>query len=586
MDISLINSFMASVKDLDSHCIDETLRSYERELKLQGLATEANLCALMSRCWNFSCLFRNKQTKYEQLVRKYFNVADFLPYIEMIPLMELGKITAFLSDMAWIVSENAICPKDRAGLGNFAIRAYQTVDISADTWYLYGENAWYRCLTLVCRLHPRDENEKAELCKRIVESLKTVDSTDFAFSCYLSQLLRFFRWGDTQSSEISHCLEKIALELETEGNHYNAANCYDEAKMWHKRKEDKPKWVELTMKWVYAKEKSFARTSTFAIPREMKNIIAMLRSIPQEFRRQYDVDNNMHRLEIEMWKVRARCKELSYPIYEELQCLELPKIINDYLLGMDTEQVANSLAEVDVLLNENIVNDAASVLLETTLCYKGAVCFVMHDDLRELISTDGKGEGMNEAKLNERMLKIAKSDITHTYVREAVSGYILPMLDALRNKNALPESWFVDVVGRAGVVPDNHKRLVAKGLYFGYSGDMESSMHILAPQLENMIRSILITVGASCVHKNKDDVEEYDGMNSLAYRDELKKHFGEQNAYVLRMVFCDPLGANLRNEVAHGIVGDASHANPWFTYAWWFIFRLVYMSGQGNNYIL
>jgi len=52
--------------------------------------------------------------------------------------------------------------------------------------------------------------------------------------------------------------------------------------------------------------------------------------------------------------------------------------------------------------------------------------------------------------------------------------------------------------------------------------------------------------------------------------------FGEDLAFEIRALFCDPLGRNLRNELAHGLLDDSECQSPYVAYAWWFGLRLVF----------
>ncbi len=54
----------------------------------------------------------------------------------------------------------------------------------------------------------------------------------------------------------------------------------------------------------------------------------------------------------------------------------------------------------------------------------------------------------------------------------------------------------------------------------------------------------------------------------------LKQH-GENFAFKLRAIFCDPFGPNLRNELAHGPIGYEESQNIYSIYAWWLVFRLI-----------
>ncbi|MBT2549997.1 DUF4209 domain-containing protein [Arthrobacter sp. ISL-65] len=51
---------------------------------------------------------------------------------------------------------------------------------------------------------------------------------------------------------------------------------------------------------------------------------------------------------------------------------------------------------------------------------------------------------------------------------------------------------------------------------------------------------------------------------------------GENLTYELKALFCGPVGPNIRNLAAHGLIDDAAHNTAEVFYAWWFVLRLMY----------
>lgn len=56
---------------------------------------------------------------------------------------------------------------------------------------------------------------------------------------------------------------------------------------------------------------------------------------------------------------------------------------------------------------------------------------------------------------------------------------------------------------------------------------------------------------------------------------EAKIIFGDDLTFEIKSVFTEPLGLNLRNEVAHGLLDDESSSSIHAVYAWWMIIRLL-----------
>ena len=52
--------------------------------------------------------------------------------------------------------------------------------------------------------------------------------------------------------------------------------------------------------------------------------------------------------------------------------------------------------------------------------------------------------------------------------------------------------------------------------------------------------------------------------------------FGEDLTYEIKALFCDPMGPNLRNNVAHGLLNDQQANSVEAVYAWWLGLQLVF----------
>lgn len=76
---------------------------------------------------------------------------------------------------------------------------------------------------------------------------------------------------------------------------------------------------------------------------------------------------------------------------------------------------------------------------------------------------------------------------------------------------------------------------------------------------------------------NADNIETENSLNALLERPEAAGIFGADVVFELRALYCEQVGPNLRNEVAHGLLNDDGSASLHAVYAWWQAFRLIYM---------
>ena len=61
---------------------------------------------------------------------------------------------------------------------------------------------------------------------------------------------------------------------------------------------------------------------------------------------------------------------------------------------------------------------------------------------------------------------------------------------------------------------------------------------------------------------------------------EAAQAFGADGVFELQDLLIDPLGANLRNEVAHGLLGDSGLFGEDVLYAWWLLLRCCVVTSK------
>ncbi|MEJ1229854.1 MAG: DUF4209 domain-containing protein [Galbitalea sp.] len=134
------------------------------------------------------------------------------------------------------------------------------------------------------------------------------------------------------------------------------------------------------------------------------------------------------------------------------------------------------------------------------------------------------------------------------------------------------------IANASAIVPKDRLRLYAKGLLAGCNLDFETALHLLVPQVENLVRFHLNQAGVATTRIDPlTHVESEVGLSALMELDEVLPIFGEDVVFEIRALMCGPIGPNLRNEVAHGLVSDSMAASVHSLYVWWFCFRLVYL---------
>lgn len=136
---------------------------------------------------------------------------------------------------------------------------------------------------------------------------------------------------------------------------------------------------------------------------------------------------------------------------------------------------------------------------------------------------------------------------------------------------------FHAIAAGSAIVPSSHEMVFARGLHYGYSGDFGAAVHLLVPAIEALVRLHLANAGERTSVISADGIETEIGLSSLMENERVADIFGEDVAFEFRALLCGPIGPNLRNEVAHGLLGDAVFVSGASVYLWWFALKLVFM---------
>lgn len=162
-------------------------------------------------------------------------------------------------------------------------------------------------------------------------------------------------------------------------------------------------------------------------------------------------------------------------------------------------------------------------------------------------------------------------------VRFMSQAAIWPAFVQLTNEHHLSASDFAEIVGLTGLVPADRVVQFARALAYGFDGDFSTATQLLTPQLENLVRHHLANAGEQTSTISAQQTEAEIGLSALMERPLADEVFGEDIAFELRALLCGPIGPNLRNEVAHGLLSDNEAGSANGLYLWWLALRLVFV---------
>lgn len=106
------------------------------------------------------------------------------------------------------------------------------------------------------------------------------------------------------------------------------------------------------------------------------------------------------------------------------------------------------------------------------------------------------------------------------------------------------------------LISNNNLKIIERGINKYFSGDYISSIHILIPRLEEVIRNILRMGGiqTTSLKRGKISITQEKNLGDLLLKKEVLKIFGNSLTWYMRIILTERMGLNLRNEVAHGLI--------------------------------
>lgn len=155
-----------------------------------------------------------------------------------------------------------------------------------------------------------------------------------------------------------------------------------------------------------------------------------------------------------------------------------------------------------------------------------------------------------------------------------------PARNVILHEHAPDRAQVLELIRHSPWIPDGHHESVARALVAGFHGDMLLVGHLVPIQFEAVVRQAVEASGAPDPMLKPDGTQEERPLSALLESAEAKRAFGEAGVFELQDLFTDPLGSNLRNEVAHGLKSDGDFFSGDFVYAWWLLLKYVALSAH------
>jgi len=492
---------------------------------------------------------------------------------------ELGdpKLKARVADLVWLVAK----PREpQAAVA--AIDAYLKIPINTETWVRDGRECWYRAIQLCLMLGAGAGDRLQAIEQALLTGLLGSTVEDGYLPVWIADLLDKHRLGKDRRHDVASHLETLANTYAEFGNIQRFRDCYEGAEQWYARGGNQEKTVEMIVQcaeaWV---NEAIGRQSGDSSPSHMvaasfyENAIQKYRSVQRTYREAHNVDDRIAELRAELNAAGERSlEEMGVISSEPVDISELVQNSKKAVRGKPTLEALLALANIYRGAQVEKIREFSQEMMTQHPLQALFAATHMSSDGRVIAKRPGADFGSADAEESALWAETVKHYVMELGI--VVQGDIWPALEIVRLEHRIRERDFVAMAKQSPFIPAGREQLVGKALYAGFDNDFVTALHLLVPQLEHLVRCHLKQADVQTTNLDQNGIENENGLSALMENDAVKAIFGEDIAFEIKALFCDPFGPNLRNELAHGLIGVDQAQSTYSIYAWWLMLKIVF----------
>jgi hypothetical protein len=481
------------------------------------------------------------------------------------------KIRARVADMLWLTMRNRNINHAQVAIADYALPR-----ISSDIWNYEERDILERRIQLCKSIGSPGKSVLSCIESEIQDAIEPEDPANSILVLGLSETaFKYFPRSALIANAAEKCL-KFGENNLSDGNQFNARAFFEKASQLFKKIGDKEKWIETLVKIAgcYEFEATKGQQSNIVAAHFYEAAIQRLREIPNSERVSRQLDRKITQL-------RDALRVAGEHSLDEMRTVSSPGFDISDIVEWTTKRIegkpivdallifANLHAPPDI---ENLRKEVIAEIEEFPLSNLFPSTYISKDG-RTIAKQRGTStaDGGNDDLINGKMIQNHMLDIDI-----AVNSRIIPAHNVISFEHIVSEADLYTIVSSSPFVPSDRARIFSLGLYLGFHRDFISAIHILVPQLENLVRYHLRNHGESTTILDENGIENEMSLSGLMKNRKVSEIFGHNLAFQLRCLFTDPIGPNLRNNLAHGLLDYHDCLSGPAIYAWWLSFKICF----------
>jgi hypothetical protein len=585
LDVVRLEASLESVARVSYSAFWSHLSKDAAEAVAVGRLAEARILWLLAETCSLATTPESSQAVFEpsilmgdrrSVASTDFTADDIQLLGEIAPVLRNPWLQARAFDFAWVMRR----PKRyQDALG--AIDAYRRLPLAPETWESDIRQCWTRAMVLAALLKKAGEGRFLSMEAELLAAFRAnqADQTHYALS--IAKILLKYGKMDGSEAAIAEQLRTIGTRLADQKNLTLARAYFHGAVDWYDAARDVEAKADVTCliaeSWASEAASRIAdeRPSNMVGASHYEKSIQVFRSIPRKQRPSRNVEVRIAELLTKMTAAGEnallemnRLSSGTFDISEEVEKARRK------VAGKSAQDAVRVLINLYAAKKQSLQTAAATLMQEHPFQTLFPASHVSKDG-RVIAKLPGLGASGPQSDEYQQVLW-SKTVAQYVYeVSFVAKAWLWPALEVVTGEHRLEENEFVEIARNSSVIPPGREELVGKGLFRGFNRDFASAIHLLTPQLENVVRIHLKSAGAKTTNLDSEGVENENGLSALVDLPEMERVFGENVAFEFKALFCDPFGPNLRNELAHGLLDQDASQSLFAFYAWWFALRLV-----------
>jgi hypothetical protein len=487
-------------------------------------------------------------------------------------------LRARLADIVWLCKK----PRD-PNFALLAIDTYRNVPLDQDSLARNGRECWSRAIKLSHSLKKGAGNRLNDIRSDLLMAFGGTTEGERFTALWLSQLLADVRVGSAEAGTIALKLNQVGAAFDQKDEFDVARSYYDASSKWYVAANDKDNsykaLVSLAETWAReAQIKSSGLSSSFTAAADFLD-----RSI-HTYRRIATKERATYRVKERISELHDLMSEAGRKSLDEMKAIKTPMMNLEEVVFRSQSSVAGKTFEEALMSFANIyhyikakdIRDSTVNSLNQSPLRAMISNTIIARDGRKIGKSPGIHFGAEGTKEYEDSIMTAMIRTHGILVNVLVQGNIIPALEVLLEEHRFFLHDMAIMAEFSPVVPNGRALMFAKGLLAGFDLDFITALHLLVPQVEHMVRWHLKNHGVKTTTLDASGIEMEVGLSALLEKEKVSEIFGDDIKFELEALFTNPFGPNLRNELAHGLLGSDESQSVFSIYIWWWCFKLMF----------